>query len=240
MPETRCSLLAARGEAAPCPRADSESGVLAQHPARGRAGESGSEKIAGGWVEVGPGGGGEGFLEAPSPTFGAASPEEEGTLIRRRSHQKTTPSRCAPAGPRLCWGGGEGGPGSSVDLGRSPSGQPICGGRFVAVVRSFLPSQTLSLVGGKKLRCTKNKCDPSSRSRPRSWGQRQRARPGPTAARLPHTALPGPGKRPKPRSSGVVMRDTGGVRSAGRSSARAHSQGKKPSAPEPPHRAEKG
>lgn len=161
-------------------------------------------------MEVGPGGGGEGFLEAPSPTFGAASPEEEGTLLRRRSHQKTTPSRCAPAGPRLCWGGGEGGPGSSVNLGRSPSGQPICGGRFVAVVRSFLPSQTLSLVGGKKLRCTKNKCDPSARSSPRSWGQRQRARPGPAAARLPHTALPGPGKRPKPRSSGVAMRDTGG------------------------------
>lgn len=150
------------------------------------------------------------YLEAPSPTFGAASPEEEGTLLRLRSHRKTTPPMFVSAGPRLCWGGGAGGPGSPAELWRSPSGQPICGGRFVAVARSFLSSQTLSLVGGKKLRCTKNKCDPIACSRPRS-GARGSA-PGPARLQCGSLTRPCSASRSGQLRSppGIGMRDTGG------------------------------
>lgn len=178
-------------------------------------------------------------LEAPSPAFGAASPEEEGTLLRLRSHRKTTSPKSAPAGLRLCWGGGTGGPGSPAELGRSPSGQPVCGGRFVAVARSFLSSQTLSLVGGKK-----NFAAPKINVT-RVPAAARGAGPAATRSALPGcSAAPshGPARTREaansalPRGSGCGTRE--GVRDTGQRSARANSEGEKPSAPEPPPKEE--
>lgn len=81
--------------------------------------------------------------------------------------------------------------------------------------RPIFPSLATISLQGKKLLCTKNKCDPYARIRPGSRGQGQRARPGPArpdwdtpAPRKPLT-LPG---RERWRS----RRSLGGLRPRGR------------------------
>lgn len=66
--------------------------------------------------------------------------------------------------------------------------------------RPIFPSLATTSLQGKKLLCTKNKCDPSARIRPGSRGQGQRARPGPAGTHWPREAPNSPRQRKMEKS----------------------------------------